>query len=63
MDPDRGDVVEVRHPVGERRADAGQPLCPEGERGEGRLEQDSLGRPLIDVVALHHALPAADLLR
>src|SRR3954452_8020274 len=62
MYPDRGDVAEVGDPVRERRSDARQPLGAEGERGEGRLEQDALRLPLIHVVALHHAVPAAHLL-
>src|SRR4249919_2773708 len=62
MDADRGDVAEVGDPVREGGAHAWQPLRPEGERGEGGLEQDALRLPLIDVVALHDAVPPADLL-
>ena len=41
---------------------AEQPGAAEGERGEGRLEQDPCVLPLVDVVALHHPVPAAHLL-
>ncbi len=39
-----------------------QPGAAEGERREGRLEQDPLRLPLVDEVALHDAVPAAYLL-
>src|SRR3954447_18594552 len=41
---------------------AQQPGAAEGKRREGGLEEDPLGLPLVDVVALHDALPAAHLL-
>src|SRR5437764_13001447 len=41
---------------------AGKPLGAEGERSEGRLEQETPVLPLADRVALHYAVPAADLL-
>src|SRR6476646_8703391 len=39
-----------------------QPSAAEGQRREGRLEQQPLRLPLIDVVALHDAVPAPHLL-
>ena len=62
VNADRGDPVEPLHALHECGTHAGQPLRAEGERGEGRLEQDPLGLPLVHVVALHHALPAPHVL-
>ncbi len=62
VDADRAEVTEVEHRPLVLATGAEQPGAAEGERGEGRLEQDLLCCPLIDVVALHHALPAAHLL-
>ena len=62
MDPDRADVTEAEHRFLVLATGAEQPGAAEGERREGRLEQDPGRLPLVDVVALHHALPAAHLL-
>ena len=62
MDADRADVAEVEHRLLVLAPGAEQPGAAEGQRREGRLEQDPLRLPLVDVVALHHALPAAHLL-
>ena len=43
LDPDRADVAEVEHRLLVVAAGALQPGAAEGERGEGRLEQDPLG--------------------
>ncbi len=62
VDADRADVAEFEHRALVVAAGAGEPGAAEGEGGEGGLEQEALGLPLVDVIALHHAVPAADLL-
>ena len=63
LDADRAHVGVVEHRPLVLGAGADQPGAAEGERREGGLEQDPLRLPLVEVVALHHALPAAHLLR
>ena len=62
MNAGRSDVPVGGEPLLVLGPDARHPVTAEGERGEGRLEQDALALPLVDGIALHHALPAADLL-
>ena len=63
VDADRADVAEVEHRPLVVAAGAQQPGAAEGERREGRLEQDPrLLLPLVDVEALHHPVPAPHLL-
>src|SRR5918997_576976 len=61
MNPRRGDAVVGEDPLLMRLARARQPLGPEREWGEGGLQQDPAGLPLVDCVALHHSVPAAHL--
>src|SRR5436190_10082077 len=61
VDPDRADVPEAEHRLLVLAAGAEQPGAAEWKRCEGCLEQDVLRLPFVDVVALHHALPAAHL--
>src|SRR5207249_227053 len=63
VDADRADVAEAEHRLLVLTPGAQQPGAAERQRREGRLEQDALRLPLIDVVTLHHALPAPHLLR
>jgi hypothetical protein len=61
------DAVRAQPVVGEQAlgvlaAGARKPLAAERERGERRLHQQAHLVPLVDVVALHDAVPATDLL-
>src|SRR5436190_3388954 len=40
---------------------SGKPLCAEGKRREGRLEKEAAVLPFGDRIALHDAVPAANL--
>src|SRR6185437_10861355 len=62
LDADRGDVAKVEEGALVLGAGAGQPGAAERRWREGGLEQDAARLPLVDVVALHDAVPAAHLL-
>src|SRR6476469_5557056 len=55
-------MAEFAHRALVIAARTGQPGAAEGQWGEGGLEQEALRLPLVDVVALHHAVPAPHLL-
>src|SRR6266542_3470968 len=62
MDPGGRDPVVGENPFGVLGAGPREPLGAEGERSEGGLEQDAALLPLAHRIALHHAVPPADLL-
>ncbi len=62
VDADRAHLAEAEHRFLVLAAGPQQPGAAEGQRREGRLQQHPALLPLVDVVALHHSVPAAHVL-
>src|SRR4051794_17570417 len=62
MHPDHRKLRDVRYAAFELRADARQPMGTEWQRRERGLEKQPTRPELVDMPALHHAIPATHVL-
>src|SRR5439155_6604695 len=61
MNADDRELAVVCDALRELRPGPREPVGAEGERAEGRLEEQAAVEPLVHAPALHHAVPPPDL--